>query len=227
MKRTRFAAILLSAIALAPFAAPALSADEGQRVGDPYTLTTCPVSGEELGGMGDAVVKVYDGREVRFCCAMCVPKFEKDEQAYLEKIDQQIIASQLPYYPLTTCVVSDEELLPVCADDPSQKQVDVVVNNRLVRLCCKGCLKDLQADPEKYFKKIDDAVIAQQKDNYPLDTCPVSGEGLKQGEIVYAVMGNRLFKLCCNRCKRGIKKDPTAAIAKLDAAWAAQGGAMH
>jgi YHS domain-containing protein len=199
-------------------------AEGGERIGDPYPLTTCPVSGEALGGMGDAIVSVYGGREVRFCCAMCVPRFEADPQAYFEKIDQQIIASQLPYYPLETCVVTDEALLPVCADDPSQKQIDVVVNNRLVRLCCKGCLKELRADPERSFERIDSAIIALQRENYPLDTCLMSGEPLVEGEVVEVVLANRLFRLCCNRCKRGLKKDPTETIAGLDKAWADKGG---
>lgn len=198
-----------------------------KRIGDPYMLTTCPISGGELGGMGDAIVKVYDGREVRFCCAMCLPKFEENQAASFEKIDAQIIASQLPYYPLTTCVVSDEGLNPVCEDDPTEKQIDVVFNNRLVRLCCKGCEKDLKADPDRFLSRIDKAVIAQQRDNYPMDTCLISDEHLEEGEIVEVVAGNRLFRFCCNKCKRKFKKDPTKVMAALDEAWAAQGGFKH
>jgi hypothetical protein len=39
------------------------------RVGDPYPLATCPITGKKLGSMGDPVIKVYDGREVRYCCS--------------------------------------------------------------------------------------------------------------------------------------------------------------
>lgn len=192
-----------------------------RRVGDPYMLTTCPVSGEQLGGeMGDAIVKVYDGREVRFCCKMCISDFEEDQAAGFEKIDQQIIASQLPYYPLTTCVVSGESL----TGDPDMEPVNMVYNNRLVRLCCNGCKEDFMADPKAYLSKIDEAVIAQQSDAYPLKTCPVSGEPLEEGEVVEVVAGNRLFKFCCKKCKRDFKKNPTAVMAALDKAWAEQGG---
>lgn len=194
----------------------------GERVGDPYTLTTCPVSDGKLGGMGDAVVNVYGGREVRFCCAMCIPKFEADQQTYFDKIDQQIIASQLPYYPLKTCVVSDEAL-----EGSGMEPIDVVFNNRLVRLCCKSCMKELQADPDQYFDKIDSAIIALQRENYPLITCPISGEPLVKGEIVEVVLGNRLFQLCCNRCKRSLKKNPTEVIVELDKAWAIKSGVGH
>ena len=37
-----------------------------QRIGDPYPLTTCPVSGEKLGEMGPPVVYLHEGREIRY-----------------------------------------------------------------------------------------------------------------------------------------------------------------
>ena len=51
-----------------------------------YTLDTCVVSGEKLGSMGDPVVKVYDGQQVKFCCGACVKDFEKDKAKFLAKI---------------------------------------------------------------------------------------------------------------------------------------------
>ena len=54
---------------------------------NPYPLTTCVVSGEKLGDMGDPVVIQYEGREVRFCCKHCIPKFKKDPAKYLSKLD--------------------------------------------------------------------------------------------------------------------------------------------
>jgi len=52
----------------------------------PYTLTTCIVSGEKLGGMGAPVVTNYLGQEIKFCCKDCVKDFNKDPKKYLEKI---------------------------------------------------------------------------------------------------------------------------------------------
>lgn len=51
-----------------------------------YTLDTCVVSGEKLGSMGDPVVKVYDGQQVKFCCSSCVKDFEKDKAKFIAKI---------------------------------------------------------------------------------------------------------------------------------------------
>ncbi len=37
----------------------------------------CPISGKDLGSMGEPVVKTYEGKEVKFCCAGCVAPYEK------------------------------------------------------------------------------------------------------------------------------------------------------
>lgn len=52
----------------------------------PYPLSTCIVTDNKLGSMGDPVTKVYNGQEVKFCCAPCIEKFEKDPEKYLAKL---------------------------------------------------------------------------------------------------------------------------------------------
>jgi YHS domain-containing protein len=53
----------------------------------PDLMTTCPVSGDKLGGdMGKPVVIVYQGQEVKFCCADCKADFDKDPAKYIAKI---------------------------------------------------------------------------------------------------------------------------------------------
>jgi len=54
----------------------------------PYPLDYCVVSGEKLGGMGEAVVRVYEGQEVKFCCPSCIQKFEADPDKYMAMIHQ-------------------------------------------------------------------------------------------------------------------------------------------
>lgn len=61
-------------------------------------------------------------------------------------------------YPLTTCVVSDEKLDSAEMGGP----VDYIHKeagkpDRLVRFCCKDCIKDFKQDPAKYLKKLDEA----------------------------------------------------------------------
>jgi YHS domain-containing protein len=52
----------------------------------PYPLDTCIVSGAALGSMGDPVVVVYEGQEVKLCCAGCLPRFETDPEKYMKKL---------------------------------------------------------------------------------------------------------------------------------------------
>ena len=123
--------------------------------GDVYTLDTCVVSGAKLGSMGAPVVYNYKGREIRFCCSGCPPKFEADPAKYLKQIDEAIIARQKPFYPMDTCVVSGEKL--------EAGAVDYVYKNRLVRFCCKDCIAAFQKDPLKYLAKLDEAAQAKPK----------------------------------------------------------------
>jgi len=189
--------------------------------GDPYPLKVCPVSGMELGKMGAAVVKVYNGREVRFCCAECPKKFEADQATYFKKIDAMIVKDQLAYYPLDTCVVSGESL----AENGEDISINMIYKNRLLRLCCKECVAKVKADPDTYLKKLDAAVIAAQRASYPLKTCVVSGEKIEgMGEPVEVVVANRLVRLCCKSCKKDLLNNPASYLQKLDGAWSKSPG---
>lgn len=54
---------------------------------DDYPLTTCIVSGQELGSMGDAIEYDHEGTLVKFCCAGCVDVFKEDPVKYLEILE--------------------------------------------------------------------------------------------------------------------------------------------
>ncbi|HED53066.1 MAG TPA: TRASH domain-containing protein [Phycisphaerales bacterium] len=193
----------------------------GGQAAAPYLLTTCPISGETFGAMGDPFVKVYEGREVRFCCDGCAPDFEKNLDMSLAKMDEQIIKNQLPMYPLTMCVVSGEEFE---GSEDMGEPINFVYGNRLVRFCCKMCRSDFKDDPAAYLAKLDEAVIAQQSEDYPLKTCPISGNEIKgEAKEISKVYGNRLVKFCCAGCVEDFEEDPTATMMKLDAAWMAAG----
>lgn len=71
-------------------------------------------------------------------------------------------------YPVSTCVVSGDKLE---AGDMGPI-IDYIHKeegkpDRLVRLCCKGCVKDFKKDPAKYLKMIDDAAAAKAKGEKP------------------------------------------------------------
>ncbi len=67
-------------------------------------------------------------------------------------------------YPLDTCVVSGDKLEGGDMGPP----IDYVYKeggkpDRLVRLCCKHCIKDFNKDPAAYLKKIDEAAAGKAK----------------------------------------------------------------
>lgn len=71
------------------FALAGLSAADVQpAAATPYPFDSCIVSGEPLGSMGEAIVQVHEGREVKFCCKGCVKGFKKDPAKHLATIDK-------------------------------------------------------------------------------------------------------------------------------------------
>lgn len=52
----------------------------------PYTSDECLVSGNKLGSMGTPVTRVYQNQEVKFCCAPCTKKFDKNPEKYLRDL---------------------------------------------------------------------------------------------------------------------------------------------
>lgn len=177
----------------------------------PYTLPGCPVGGA-LGSMGDPVVKVYDNREVRFCCAGCIGEFEANKEKYWSEIDAGVIEQQLVHYPAYTCIVTGEKL----GDDA----VNHVHNNRLVRLADSDALGEFRADPAGYLTALDDTIVEQQLDGYPMDSCPVGGPLGSMGEPINFVYMNRLVRFCCGGCESSLVGNPGEYMAKLDAAYA-------
>jgi len=82
----------LTGLLLAPLLATAR--DDAKPKPIPYTLKTCIVSGDKLGGdMGDPYVYIYKDKktgvahEIKFCCKSCLKDFNKDQAGYIKKID--------------------------------------------------------------------------------------------------------------------------------------------
>ncbi len=73
--------------AAAPAPAPAPAPSPAAPAAETYPLSTCVVSGEKLGEMGDPVVFTYEGTEVHLCCPKCRPLFDKDPKTFLAKIE--------------------------------------------------------------------------------------------------------------------------------------------
>jgi len=175
-----------------------------------YPLDVCPVSGEKFTEESPAVSFVVEGRLVRTCCPKCEKKVKADPQKYIAKIDAAVIEQQLPLYPLDKCVVSGEEL------GSAGKPVELVRGTRLVRLCCKDCIKTFDKDPGKYMARIDEAMIAKQRESYPFQTCVVSGEALdSMGKPIDRLYGTTLVRMCCKGCIKEFEKSPEKFLTRI------------
>ena len=113
-----------------------------------------------LTAMGPPVDHVHNNRLVRFCCKMCRRNFKKDPAKFIATLDAAVIEQQRKTYALETCVVSGSKLGSM--GDP----VEVVIANRLVRLCCGGCKGRLRGDPSKYLEMVD---AAWKREGRPLE----------------------------------------------------------
>lgn len=200
----------------------ARAADQTGFKGEPSTLNVCPVSGETLGSMGDPVDYAHEGRDIKFCCSGCPPKFNADPAKYLSKLDALMLEDQKPRYPLTTDVVTGEPL-------PAENEiVDLVHFNRLVRLGSQDGANTFAKTPDTYIAKLNEAVIANQKDSYPTDKCIVSGEGLDSMKSrVQKVYANRLVQFCCNNCPSQFEAAPYKYLPILNKDSASTAPAGH
>ncbi|MEO7993674.1 MAG: hypothetical protein ABI743_04680 [bacterium] len=121
------------------------------------------------------------------------------------------------YYPISTCPISGE----VVNHDPA-KLAKFDLDGRTVYTCCSHCKETIIADPAKYNQVLDELVIAQQSADYPIKTCPISGEELGgMGEPVKFVVNNYLVEVCCGGCEAAVKANPDKVLAELQAFWSA------
>ncbi len=177
-----------------------------------YPLTTCPITGKELGKMGAPVDYVVNGRLVRLCCGMCKAKVDKDSAAAIKKVDAAVVDAQKASYALKTDPVTDKPL--------GDKAVDYVYGTRLVRFASADSIAAFEKDPKTAMAKVDAALITAQIATYPLKTCVVSDEELggEMGAPIDRLYGVRLVRFCCDDCPAKFDADPKTYLAKIDAA---------
>ncbi|MFT7463179.1 MAG: hypothetical protein ACI9EF_001523 [Pseudohongiellaceae bacterium] len=215
MLATLLHATLLTITMVSP---AAFSDDDGvaEKLRPFYPLDACIVSGEALvqsaateDQLALPVELVIENRLYRLCCEGCVKKLTGDTEHYAEILDEAVAQAQLPHYPLKTCPLSDEPL-------PESAQL-VMMDGRLVKLCCKRCIHSFRVDPQPAFAALDTALIAAQKTDYPLKSCPLTGKPLGENprDVLY---GNQLVRLCCASCVRKFKESPEQGLALVKAA---------
>ncbi len=117
----------------------------------------CPVSGKFLGSMGQPVRVDLGGQKVFVCCAGCVNEVKANPLKY---------ASGRPQIRVTSATKADEPLIQKQAKCPVMDEslgsmgppIKVQVGKQPIFLCCKGCIKKVQAEPAKYLAMVSNSV---------------------------------------------------------------------
>jgi len=177
-----------------------------------YPMNSCVACGKIWGPQDTPLDLVRQGRLVRVCNEGCVKPFDDQSAKWFKVLDDQIIAAQAATYPLTQCPLSHEEL--------GKKPKYTVVGTRLIEVCCGDCKKELLGDPAKsatVLKQIDEALVAAQSKDYPLETCVVDGKPLGDSKE-QQLYGVTLVRFCSADCAAKFDEAPREAVAKVTAA---------
>jgi len=112
----------------------------------------CPVMGESLNAMGGPWKVNVQGRDVFVCCKGCINKLQQNPAKYLAMLptpppakatraDASAVAVQ------KLCPVMDESLTSMGG------AWKVYAKGRPVYVCCKGCIKKVEQNPDFYLAK--------------------------------------------------------------------------
>ncbi len=216
------AVLLIAGCRTAPDATTNLStaAPGSAELMDRYYLSTCARCEAALGSRGEAVARMREGRELRFCTEACAAEFDRVPARVIEAVDARMAADQAPHYPLQTCVVSGKRL--------PGRPLDVLWGNRLFRVAGTRERNRLLADPQRYLALLDDAVLAAQGPAYALPRkCPVQGDILRGDPTIDIVVANRMIRVCCTRCARLVRARPYQYLSMVDYANRAASNAAH
>lgn len=176
-----------------------------------YALEVCARCDARLGTRGESLAWTVNGRELRVCSPACLGAAKANPDAILAHADALMAADQRPWYPLKTSIVSGRSL--------GSETLDVIVGNRLFRLAASDEYEALLRDLPRWWRVLDDEVVARQSAGYPLPTkCPVQGDILESDVPRDVVVANRMIRVCCDRCVRMVRARPTLYLGIVECA---------
>lgn len=200
----------------------------------------CPVTGKPLGSMGDPVAVDVNGKTVYVCCSGCVTPIQSNPAKFasgrLEVVvttateaDAALIVKQ------GRCPVMDESL------GSMGTPIKAMVGDKPIFLCCKGCVKKIQAEPAKYLALVyGEGVGSGGVGSVPMGTeqvregifnlsaadapfvaaqkrCPVMDEPLDAMGGPYKVDADgKAIYICCPGCAKKIAAEPQKYLAVLE-----------
>ncbi|MHB8898373.1 MAG: hypothetical protein ACYC6Y_06470 [Thermoguttaceae bacterium] len=104
----------------------------------------CPVSGQKLGAHGKPVKTKIGQEEVFLCCEGCLGA--KPNKEHWDTIHASLAKAQ------GKC--------PVMGKTLPAKPASILVEGRIVYVCCPPCTKKIEADPKAYLRKVDELYLA-------------------------------------------------------------------
>jgi hypothetical protein len=110
----------------------------------------CPVTGADLGSMGDPIAVQIEGRKIWTCCDACPPKLRANPAKYLAKLTPVAPAAS------TELTVEEQKFCPVTGARLGSmgEPLLVEVEGHKVWTCCAGCPPKLKAQPAKYLARL-------------------------------------------------------------------------
>ena len=107
----------------------------------------CPVSGQPLGGHGQPVRARIAEQTAYLCCRDCLQG--KVDAGHWSTVRANLARAQ------QKCPVMNQAL--------PEKAQPVLVDGRLIYICCPPCHERIVADREKYFRAVDELYVAHLK----------------------------------------------------------------
>jgi YHS domain-containing protein len=161
---------------------------------------TCPVSGKPA--IEESFVELKDGGKVYFCCKNCPKAYEKDPEKFATKAHRQLV--ETGQIVQVACPLTGKSV---------NKDVTVEVGGEDIGLCCKNCLKKVDAADDDGKLKLVFSNAALKKGFTHQTTCPVSGKEIDASHSV-EYKGEKVY-FCCPNCPKAFEGDPEKFVAKL------------
>jgi YHS domain-containing protein len=108
----------------------------------------------------------------------------------------------VPFYGNATC--------PVMTDKPINKRFFVEHEGQRIYVCCKKCLKVVQAKPEEYLPK---AYPPNKVTEVKAEKCVVMGKDLKANAEAVVWQGYKV-PLCCKKCVAKFLEEPNKTLTR-------------
>ncbi|KLU02340.1 hypothetical protein RISK_005406 [Rhodopirellula islandica] len=202
----------------------------------------CVVSGKPLGSMGNPVAVQVAGQRLFVCCAGCVDALKANPEKFTQARPKVEVVK---FTESDAALITKQAVCPVM-DEPlggMGQPIKLLVGGKPLFLCCKGCIKKVQSEPEKYLamvyrdgekgsERVRGNVVPAGTDAVRPDVfkvsdadkpfiaaqkkCPVMDEPLDAMGGPYKVNADgKAIYICCPGCAKKIAAEPQKYLAVL------------